>query len=81
MVLSSYSQILTKIFLFRCIASNTVGSTDRTAVITVRPRPSNPPRDKLTVSIPNPYVDEGQSIRIACTGTTNIPAGTIDWVR
>ncbi|KAJ8737311.1 hypothetical protein PYW07_000582 [Mythimna separata] len=66
---------------YRCIASNTVGSADRTAVITVRPRPSYPPRDKLTVSIPNPSIDEGQSIRIACTGSTNIPAGTIDWVR
>ncbi|KAJ8737484.1 hypothetical protein PYW08_000079 [Mythimna loreyi] len=66
---------------YRCIASNTVGSADRTAVITVRPRPSYPPRDKLTVSIPNPSIDEGQSIRIACTGSTNIPAGSIDWVR
>ncbi|XP_022832802.1 basement membrane-specific heparan sulfate proteoglycan core protein-like isoform X3 [Spodoptera litura] len=66
---------------YRCIASNTVGSADRTAVITIRPRPPWQPSDKLTVSIPTPTVDEGQSIMIACTGTTNIPAGSIDWVR
>ncbi|KAH9644190.1 hypothetical protein HF086_008679, partial [Spodoptera exigua] len=66
---------------YRCIASNTVGSADRIAVITIRQRPSWQPSDKLTVSIPSPTVDEGQSIMIACTGTTNIPAGSIDWVR
>ncbi|XP_047041100.1 basement membrane-specific heparan sulfate proteoglycan core protein-like isoform X2 [Helicoverpa zea] len=66
---------------YRCTASNQVGSSDRTAVITVRPRPSRPQRPKLTVSIPAPVVDEGQSIRIACTGTANIPAGSIEWVR
>ncbi|XP_038216733.1 basement membrane-specific heparan sulfate proteoglycan core protein-like isoform X4 [Zerene cesonia] len=67
---------------YRCIASNAAGSTDRTAVITVRSRPSWPPaQDKLTVSSASPTIDEGQSTRIVCTGTSNVPAGAIDWVR
>ncbi|XP_045509969.1 basement membrane-specific heparan sulfate proteoglycan core protein isoform X5 [Colias croceus] len=67
---------------YRCIASNAAGSTDRTAVVTVRSRPSWPStQDKLTVSSASPTIDEGQSTRIVCTGTSNVPAGAIDWVR
>uniref|UniRef100_A0A2A4JY62 Hemolin n=1 Tax=Heliothis virescens TaxID=7102 RepID=A0A2A4JY62_HELVI len=66
---------------YRCTATNQAGSSDRTAVITVRPRPSRPQAPKLRVSISAPVVDEGQSIRVVCTGTANIPAGSIEWVR
>ncbi|CAH0716594.1 unnamed protein product, partial [Brenthis ino] len=66
---------------YRCIASNSAGSTDRTAIVTVRPRPSKIPRQRLTVSSASPTVNEGQNIRVVCTGTANIPAGSIDWVR
>ncbi|XP_050360620.1 basement membrane-specific heparan sulfate proteoglycan core protein isoform X4 [Nymphalis io] len=66
---------------YRCIASNSAGSTDRTAIVTVRPRPSRPPKQKLTVSSLSTTINEGQSTRVVCTGTANIPPGTIDWIR
>lgn len=66
---------------YRCIATNTAGSSDRTAVISVRPRPSRPLRDLLMVTPTQPTVNEGQSTRVVCTGSTNVPAGTIDWIR
>nr|XP_026490200.1 basement membrane-specific heparan sulfate proteoglycan core protein isoform X1 [Vanessa tameamea] len=66
---------------YRCIASNSAGSTDRTAIVTVRPKPSRPPKQKLTVSSSSTTIDEGQSTRVVCTGTANIPPGTIDWIR
>lgn len=66
---------------FRCIATNAAGSTDRIAIITVRRRPTWPEADKLTVSPVASSISEGQSTRLVCTGTTNVPAGTIDWVR
>ncbi|KAI5637001.1 immunoglobulin domain-containing protein [Phthorimaea operculella] len=65
---------------YSCIATNTAGSTDRTAVILVRPA-AYPTADKLSVSSPSATVKEGQTIRIVCTGTQNIPAGAIDWIR
>ncbi|XP_049885171.1 basement membrane-specific heparan sulfate proteoglycan core protein-like isoform X3 [Pectinophora gossypiella] len=66
---------------YRCIATNAAGSTDRVAIVTVRPKPSWPTRDKLTVSPTAPTVSEGQSTRIICTGTATIPAESIDWAR
>lgn len=66
---------------YRCIASNSAGSTDRTAIVTVRPKPSRPPRGRLTVSSSSPTINEGQSTRVVCTGTANVPAGSIDWIR
>ncbi|XP_075991621.1 terribly reduced optic lobes isoform X3 [Anticarsia gemmatalis] len=66
---------------YMCTATNNVGTDSRTAMITIMPRPSRPPREKLTVSNNAPTVEEGQNIRIVCTGTTNVPAGSIDWVR
>ncbi|KOB69320.1 Terribly reduced optic lobes [Operophtera brumata] len=66
---------------YRCIATNTVGAADRTAIITVRPRPARPTQDRLVVQPEAPIVNEGQSTRVVCTGSTNVPTGTIDWVR
>ncbi|CAK1588065.1 unnamed protein product [Parnassius mnemosyne] len=66
---------------YRCIASNAVGSTDRSAIVNIRPRPSRPQRERLTVSTPSVNVTEGQSTRVVCTGTTNVPAGSIEWIR
>ncbi|RVE42173.1 hypothetical protein evm_013174 [Chilo suppressalis] len=66
---------------YRCIASNTLGSVDRTALVTVRARPASGPRDRLTVSQSSPTLSEGQNTRVTCTGTANVPAGSIDWVR
>ncbi|CAG9782356.1 unnamed protein product [Diatraea saccharalis] len=66
---------------YRCIATNSLGSVDRTAIVNIRPRPAAPTRDKLTVSQNSPTVTEGQNTRVTCTGTANVPAGTIDWVR
>ncbi|XP_045784357.1 basement membrane-specific heparan sulfate proteoglycan core protein-like isoform X5 [Maniola jurtina] len=65
---------------YRCIATNPAGSTDRTAVITVRPREPTQ-RGNLSVSSQSPTLSEGQSTRVVCTGTTNVPAGTLDWIR
>nr|XP_032526331.1 basement membrane-specific heparan sulfate proteoglycan core protein [Danaus plexippus plexippus] len=65
---------------YRCIATNTAGTTHRTAFITVRRKPTSP-REKLSVLSPSSQINEGQSVTIACTGTPSIPAGTIDWVR
>ncbi|XP_069364962.1 basement membrane-specific heparan sulfate proteoglycan core protein isoform X11 [Maniola hyperantus] len=65
---------------YRCIATNPAGSTERTAVITVRPRePAQ--KGNLSVSAQSPTLSEGQSTRVVCTGTTNVPAGTLDWIR
>ncbi|CAH2103371.1 unnamed protein product [Euphydryas editha] len=66
---------------YRCIASNSAGSTDGIAIVTVRPKPSRPPRQRLTVSSSSPTINEGQSTRVVCTGTANVPAGSIGWVR
>ncbi|CAH4038667.1 unnamed protein product [Pieris brassicae] len=66
---------------YRCIASNAAGTRDRTAVVTIRQRPSRPSNQELTVSTQTPTVDEGRSITVVCTGTTNVPAGAINWVR
>ncbi|XP_045541991.1 basement membrane-specific heparan sulfate proteoglycan core protein isoform X1 [Papilio machaon] len=66
---------------YRCIASNSMGSSDKSVVITVRARPSRPVREKLTVSASAANLTEGQSTRIVCTGTANVPAGTIEWIR
>ncbi|XP_060809746.1 basement membrane-specific heparan sulfate proteoglycan core protein isoform X4 [Amyelois transitella] len=67
---------------YRCIASNSEGSSDRIALIVVRPRPHTPQqRDRLTVSNTTPMVNEGNSTSVTCTGTPGIPAGTIQWVR
>ncbi|XP_045489882.1 basement membrane-specific heparan sulfate proteoglycan core protein isoform X8 [Pieris rapae] len=66
---------------YRCIASNAAGTRDRTAVVTIRQRPSQPSYQELTVSTQTPTVDEGRSITVVCTGTTNVPAGAINWVR
>ncbi|CAH2220488.1 jg2114, partial [Pararge aegeria aegeria] len=65
---------------YRCMASNAAGSEVRTAVITVRPRERGQ-GENLKVSSREPRLNEGQSTRVVCTGTTNVPAGTIDWVR
>ncbi|XP_048488585.1 basement membrane-specific heparan sulfate proteoglycan core protein isoform X3 [Plutella xylostella] len=66
---------------YRCIATNQAGSMDRTAVITVRPRQSRPQREKLTISPSAVNVGEGQSTRVVCTGSANIPSGSIGWTR
>lgn len=68
-------------FFYRCIASNAAGSRDRTAIVTVHKISSRPSHQELTVSSSTPIVDEGRSITVVCTGTTNVPAGAIDWVR
>lgn len=68
-------------FFYRCIATNQAGSMDRTAVITVRPRQSRPQREKLTISPSAVNVGEGQSTRVVCTGSANIPSGSIGWTR
>ncbi|XP_050682975.1 basement membrane-specific heparan sulfate proteoglycan core protein isoform X5 [Leptidea sinapis] len=66
---------------YRCIASNTAGSADQIAVIRVQSRPSRPSQEELKVPTSSPTLNEGQSTQIVCTGTINIPAGTINWVR
>ncbi|XP_068617476.1 basement membrane-specific heparan sulfate proteoglycan core protein isoform X3 [Battus philenor] len=66
---------------YRCIASNAMGSSDKSVIVTVRARPSRPPRERLVVSTSAANLTEGQSTRIVCTGTTNVPAGTIEWIR
>ncbi|XP_052746482.1 basement membrane-specific heparan sulfate proteoglycan core protein isoform X2 [Bicyclus anynana] len=65
---------------YRCIATNPAGTKSAPAIITVRPRePAQ--RQNLTVSSRERTVNEGQSTRVVCTGTANVPAGTIDWIR
>lgn len=49
--------------------------------MSVRPRPSWPSRDRLTVSPPAVNIVEGQTTRVVCTGTTNVPSGSIGWIR
>ncbi|XP_072931305.1 basement membrane-specific heparan sulfate proteoglycan core protein [Epargyreus clarus] len=66
---------------YRCIATNTAGSSGGSTSVVVRPRPAQPPRDNLVVSPVAPTVYEGQNIRMVCTGTANVPAGTIQWSR
>ncbi|XP_053624887.1 basement membrane-specific heparan sulfate proteoglycan core protein isoform X4 [Plodia interpunctella] len=66
---------------YRCIASNSEGSSDRIALISVRPRPHSPQRDRLTVSNTSPIINEGNNTSVTCTGTPGIPAGTLQWVR
>ncbi|XP_041987673.1 basement membrane-specific heparan sulfate proteoglycan core protein-like isoform X2 [Aricia agestis] len=66
---------------YSCIASNAAGSARAIAVVNVRPRPSQPPREKLTVSSTSPSVGEGEDIRLVCTASPNVAAGSIEWVR
>ncbi|XP_037299981.1 basement membrane-specific heparan sulfate proteoglycan core protein isoform X7 [Manduca sexta] len=66
---------------YRCIASNTLGSVDRTAIISIRPRPSRPTQERLTITPPSLTLSEGQGSTVVCTGTQLIPADSIDWVR
>ncbi|XP_061720060.1 basement membrane-specific heparan sulfate proteoglycan core protein isoform X2 [Cydia pomonella] len=66
---------------YRCVASNNVGTDDRIASIIVRPLPSRPSRERLTIKPSASNVVEGQSTNVVCTGTANIPPGSIKWVR
>ncbi|KAL0852381.1 hypothetical protein ABMA28_000578 [Loxostege sticticalis] len=90
--LPEYAEVIEDLFIidsareedsgeYRCTVKNTAGENHGKAVVNVRPRPSQPPREKLTVSQPSPTISEGQNTRVVCTGTANVPAGTIDWVR
>ncbi|XP_028173989.1 basement membrane-specific heparan sulfate proteoglycan core protein isoform X3 [Ostrinia furnacalis] len=90
--LPEYAQVVSDVFIidrareedageYRCTVKNTAGEDYGKAVVNVRPRPSQPIREKLTVSQSSPTISEGQNTRIVCTGTANVPAGSIDWVR